>query len=139
MSAWYLFTALGFYPVNPVSGEYVVGRYAFSFRHHGSMCSSRVQSLLRQGLDRPAVVEREIRDHFSWSAVQALCALSERKRPRRGTAHHPTRSNRTGRCLVVPNEGYATGLGEWVDVPAVNRWCPCWNECASTRRFHHVR
>ncbi|KAH7929290.1 hypothetical protein BV22DRAFT_1125899 [Leucogyrophana mollusca] len=24
-SAWYLFSALGFYPVNPVSGEYVVG------------------------------------------------------------------------------------------------------------------
>jgi len=25
MSAWYLFSAMGFYPVNPVSGEYVVG------------------------------------------------------------------------------------------------------------------
>ncbi|EKM76066.1 hypothetical protein AGABI1DRAFT_63655 [Agaricus bisporus var. burnettii JB137-S8] len=25
MSAWYLFTSLGFYPVNPVSGEYVIG------------------------------------------------------------------------------------------------------------------
>ncbi|KAF9235374.1 glycoside hydrolase family 92 protein [Melanogaster broomeanus] len=25
MSAWYLFSALGFYPVNPVSGEYIVG------------------------------------------------------------------------------------------------------------------
>ncbi|KAJ7499911.1 glycoside hydrolase family 92 protein [Mycena latifolia] len=25
MSAWFLFSALGFYPVNPVSGEYVVG------------------------------------------------------------------------------------------------------------------
>ncbi|KAJ7227934.1 glycoside hydrolase family 92 protein [Mycena rebaudengoi] len=25
MSAWYLFSALGFYPVNPASGEYVVG------------------------------------------------------------------------------------------------------------------
>ncbi|KAG1836241.1 glycoside hydrolase family 92 protein [Suillus subalutaceus] len=25
MSAWYLFSALGFYPVNPVSGSYVVG------------------------------------------------------------------------------------------------------------------
>jgi putative alpha-1,2-mannosidase len=27
MSAWYIFSALGFYPVNPVSGEYVVGSY----------------------------------------------------------------------------------------------------------------
>ena len=25
MSAWYLFSALGFYPVDPVSGEYIVG------------------------------------------------------------------------------------------------------------------
>ena len=25
MSAWYVFSALGFYPVNPVSGEYVIG------------------------------------------------------------------------------------------------------------------
>ncbi|KAF5364296.1 hypothetical protein D9756_001134 [Leucocoprinus leucothites] len=29
MSAWYLFSALGFYPVNPVSGEYVVGAPLF--------------------------------------------------------------------------------------------------------------
>ena len=25
MSAWYLFSAMGFYPVNPVGGEYVIG------------------------------------------------------------------------------------------------------------------
>jgi len=25
MSAWYMFTAMGFYPVNPVSGELVFG------------------------------------------------------------------------------------------------------------------
>jgi predicted alpha-1,2-mannosidase len=29
MSAWYLFTALGFYPVNPASGDYVVGSPLF--------------------------------------------------------------------------------------------------------------
>lgn len=29
MSAWYIFTAMGFYPVNPVSGEYVVGSPLF--------------------------------------------------------------------------------------------------------------
>lgn len=27
MSSWYIFSAMGFYPVNPVSGEYVVGSY----------------------------------------------------------------------------------------------------------------
>ena len=30
MSAWYIFSALGFYPVNPVSTEYVVGTYVAS-------------------------------------------------------------------------------------------------------------
>ena len=25
MSAWYVFSALGFYPVDPVSAEYVIG------------------------------------------------------------------------------------------------------------------
>ena len=29
MSAWYLFTALGFYPVNPASGEYMIGSPLF--------------------------------------------------------------------------------------------------------------
>lgn len=29
MSSWYLFSALGFYPVNPASGEYVLGRPLF--------------------------------------------------------------------------------------------------------------
>ncbi|KAI3613612.1 hypothetical protein WG66_006172 [Moniliophthora roreri] len=30
MSAWYIWSAMGFYPVNPVSGEYVVGSPFFS-------------------------------------------------------------------------------------------------------------
>jgi len=30
MSAWYLFTALGFYPVNPASGAYMIGSPLFS-------------------------------------------------------------------------------------------------------------
>jgi predicted alpha-1,2-mannosidase len=29
MSAWYVFSALGFYPVNPASGEYVIGTPSF--------------------------------------------------------------------------------------------------------------
>jgi putative alpha-1,2-mannosidase len=31
MSAWYIFSAMGFYPVNPVSGEYVIGSYEITF------------------------------------------------------------------------------------------------------------
>ena len=30
MSAWYLFTALGFYPVNPASGDYMIGSPLFT-------------------------------------------------------------------------------------------------------------
>src|SRR5437660_10900911 len=29
MSAWYIFTALGFYPLDPVSGEYMIGSPLF--------------------------------------------------------------------------------------------------------------
>ncbi len=31
MSAWYIFGALGFYPVNPVSKEFVIGSYVLRF------------------------------------------------------------------------------------------------------------
>ncbi|MBV8156529.1 MAG: glycoside hydrolase family 92 protein, partial [Dyella sp.] len=30
MSAWYVFTAMGFYPLNPASGEYMIGSPLFS-------------------------------------------------------------------------------------------------------------
>ena len=30
MSAWYIFTAMGFYPVNPVSGDYMIGSPLFT-------------------------------------------------------------------------------------------------------------
>jgi putative alpha-1,2-mannosidase len=30
MSAWYVFTAMGFYPLNPVSGEYMIGSPLFT-------------------------------------------------------------------------------------------------------------
>src|SRR5207237_8624757 len=29
MSAWYIFTAMGFYPLNPVSGNYMIGSPLF--------------------------------------------------------------------------------------------------------------
>jgi putative alpha-1,2-mannosidase len=30
MSAWYIFTAMGFYPVNPASAEYMIGSPLFT-------------------------------------------------------------------------------------------------------------
>jgi len=92
--------------------------HSFLLSHSG--CLSCLQSLLRQGLDQPSVVEQEIGHHFPWSAIQALRVLLEPKRPQRGTAHRPTRPNRAGGCLVIPSEGYATGLGQRIDVRAVN-------------------
>ena len=29
MSAWYIFNCMGFYPVNPASGEYIIGTPSF--------------------------------------------------------------------------------------------------------------
>ena len=29
MSAWYVFSAMGFYPVNPISGQYEIGTPPF--------------------------------------------------------------------------------------------------------------
>jgi putative alpha-1,2-mannosidase len=36
MSAWFIYSALGFYPVNPVSGEYIVGRCVYYSKGDGS-------------------------------------------------------------------------------------------------------
>ncbi|THH21284.1 hypothetical protein EW146_g261 [Bondarzewia mesenterica] len=48
MSAWYIFSAMGFYPVNPVSGEYVIGSPLFdemSLRIPGARSPLRITSL----------------------------------------------------------------------------------------------
>ena len=87
--------------------------YWFLLSHSG--CLSCLQSLLRQGLDQPSIVEQEIGHHFPWSTIQALRVLLEPKWPQHGTTHHATRPNHAGGCLIVPNEGYATGLGQWTD------------------------
>lgn len=41
MSAWYVFGALGFYPVNPVSGEYVIGGARGGSRPQVFLCRGR--------------------------------------------------------------------------------------------------
>lgn len=49
MSAWYMFSAMGFYPVNPVSGEYVFGAPQFpKFTLH--MADGKTFTILAEGL-----------------------------------------------------------------------------------------
>jgi putative alpha-1,2-mannosidase len=55
MSAWYIFSAMGFYPVSPVSGEYVVGSYVLpALNIHLRSMLNRVQAVLRQDHHRPS-------------------------------------------------------------------------------------
>ncbi|MDH5821922.1 GH92 family glycosyl hydrolase [Luteimonas sp. RD2P54] len=51
MSAWYLFTALGFYPVAPGSGEYVIGR-PFLPRATLHLPNGRAFTIVAEGLDQ---------------------------------------------------------------------------------------
>lgn len=49
MSAWYMFSAMGFYPVNPVSGEYVFGAPQFpKFTLH--LADGKTFTILTEGL-----------------------------------------------------------------------------------------
>jgi len=76
MSAWYLFTAMGFYPLNPASGEYLIGSPLFSkmtlrlaggksfsvVAKNNSATNVYVQSATLNGvaLDVPVISYREI-------------------------------------------------------------------------------
>lgn len=51
MSAWYLFSALGFYPVAPGSGEYVIGR-PFLPRATLRLPNGRTFTIIADGLDQ---------------------------------------------------------------------------------------
>ncbi|WP_058835787.1 GH92 family glycosyl hydrolase [Luteimonas abyssi] len=51
MSAWYLFTALGFYPVAPGSGEYVIGR-PFLPRASLHLPNGETFTIVAEGLDQ---------------------------------------------------------------------------------------
>jgi predicted alpha-1,2-mannosidase len=78
MSAWYLFTALGFYPVNPASGEYMIGSPMFASMslnlpsghhfaiaaHNNSATNVYIQSATLNGrpLEKPVI---------TWEQVQA--------------------------------------------------------------------
>ncbi len=76
MSAWYLFTALGFYPVTPASGDYMIGSPLFAsmslhlpnghhfavVAHHNSAKNVYIQSATLNGtpLDKPVVTWEQI-------------------------------------------------------------------------------
>jgi putative alpha-1,2-mannosidase len=75
MSAWYVFSALGFYPVNPASGEYELGtpmvkRAVLTAGNHPFVVEAKdlseeniyVQSVILNGkiLDRHFITHKEI-------------------------------------------------------------------------------
>lgn len=76
MSSWYLFTAFGFYPVNPASGDYMIGSPLFgkmsmrlangkTFRviaENNSATNVYIQSATLDGkpLDRPVITYKDI-------------------------------------------------------------------------------
>ena len=76
MSAWYIFTAMGFYPLNPISGDYLIGsplfqkftlrlpngkRFVISAPHN-SATNVYIQSARLNGepLDRPIVTHAQL-------------------------------------------------------------------------------
>ena len=89
MSAWYLFTAMGMYPVNPASGEYMIGSPLFSKMslrlangktftveaEGNSKTNVYIQSATLNGrpLDRPVI---------TWEQIQAGSTLRFRMGPR---------------------------------------------------------
>ena len=51
MSAWYVFSAMGFYPVNPVSGEYEIGKPKFK-KVELQLANGKVFTVLAKNLDK---------------------------------------------------------------------------------------
>ena len=82
MSAWYIFAAMGFYPVNPASGEYVVvcplvneitvsvgqDKYFTVRKLNSTACNQQVARILLNGeaLDKPTI---------RYSDIMAGCTL----------------------------------------------------------------
>ena len=51
MSAWYVFSAMGFYPVNPVSGEYEIGKPKFE-KVELQLANCKVFTVVAKNLDK---------------------------------------------------------------------------------------
>jgi predicted alpha-1,2-mannosidase len=60
MSAWYVFSAMGFYPVNPVSGQYEIGTPLFP-EMHLHLANGKTFTVLAHGLSKKNIYIRSIR------------------------------------------------------------------------------
>jgi len=70
MSAWYLFSALGFYPVNPVSGNYVVGTPFFeSIKIHFPNAKTPLVISSKGALEKPYVKSLSINGKNIWDPI----------------------------------------------------------------------
>ena len=60
MSAWYVFSAMGFYPVNPVSGEYEIGTPLFpEMQMH--LDNGKTFTVLAPGVSRENIYIRSVK------------------------------------------------------------------------------
>ena len=60
MSAWYVFSAMGFYPVNPVSGEYEIGTPLFpEMRMH--LDNGKTFTVLAPAVNRENIYIRSVK------------------------------------------------------------------------------
>ncbi|HEY1214943.1 MAG TPA: GH92 family glycosyl hydrolase [Bryobacteraceae bacterium] len=105
MSAWLLFTAMGFYPVNPASGEYMIGSPMYklmtlrlgsgrTFRieaENNSASNVYIQSATLDGkpLDRPVI---------TWEQIQSGATLHFKMGPK------PSRWGSEWRPVAIPIE-----------------------------------
>src|SRR3546814_6122524 len=92
MSAWYIFSSMGFYPVNPASGEYVIGSPLFDkvtihagsgedfeirVRNDNTEVDRYVQSVyLNRQLYPRSFIRHETRSEEHTSELQSLMRIS---------------------------------------------------------------
>jgi len=123
MSAWYLFSAMGFYPVNPASGEYAVGSPMFDkvtldlpgtttplvISSQGAATKKYVQGLSKNGTD----ITKPFLKHSDLTSGGNLTFTMNAAPQAWGATTPPPSSNlATGKAVTMVNGTEATNWGK---------------------------